>query len=77
MASPPTPTSALPPPLGVTPNFLHPMSMLRWEIVCVTVCVSVATILLVLRIYVRVFVKRQWILEDCMSRFYWGWPLIR
>ena len=70
MASSPTPVPALPPPPGVIANFLDPVSIIKWDIVCVTVCVSVATILLALRIYVRAFIQRQWVLEDYISRPY-------
>lgn len=65
MASSPQPTPALPPPPGETSNFVHPESMSKWNTICVTASLAVTGTIFVLRTYVRIFIKREWILEDC------------
>ena len=64
--STPYPTPALPAPPGTSSNFAHPVSILKWDILCVSVCLSISTIVFVLRSWARVVVLRQWILEDCV-----------
>lgn len=60
------PTPALPPPPGRLSNFENPESLLKWDILCVTICLSIATVVFVLRTWVRAVVSKQWILEDYM-----------
>ncbi|KAM0128503.1 hypothetical protein ACHAO1_008968 [Botrytis cinerea] len=47
---------ALPPPSGVTPNFVSPPSIARYNILCQAVCVPVVTLFVILRLYTRVFI---------------------
>ena len=70
------PTSALPPPPGVTPNFSHPETLWKWDVLCVTICLVFTTIPFLLRTYVRLFLKRQWLFEDCKSPSHYYHELI-
>lgn len=56
---------AIKPPQGQLPNLVDPISLKNWNTVCVSVCLSISTIVFALRTYVRIYIKRQWILEDC------------
>ncbi|KAM3155058.1 hypothetical protein ABEW05_004436 [Botrytis cinerea] len=47
---------ALPPPSGVTPNFVSPPSIARYNILCQAVCVPVVTLFVILRLYTRIFI---------------------
>ncbi|KAI4232872.1 MAG: hypothetical protein L6R40_007276 [Gallowayella cf. fulva] len=62
---------ALPPPPGRQPNFLHPDSLARWNVVCVSACLSITTLLFLLRSGVRLIIKRSWILEDYLVLISW------
>lgn len=59
-----TSVPAMAPPHGETSDFSHPKSLLRWDVVAISICLSVTTILFLLRVYVRVFIKREWVFED-------------
>ena len=59
-----TPTPALQPPPGVTPDFSHPQSLLKWEILTLCLCLVSTTVVFGLRTYVRVWIKKSFILED-------------
>ncbi|KAL6714542.1 hypothetical protein ACLMJK_007967 [Lecanora helva] len=63
MASP-TPSGAIPPPPGVTPDFETPQSLEKWNAVCVAVSLSICSTLFFLRCFVRLYIKREWRLED-------------
>ena len=65
MASSADQVVALPPPLGQVSNLVDPKSFADWNIVGVVVCLATTTTILFLRSYVRLWIKRQWILEDC------------
>ena len=65
MTSSPSLVSALQPPAGVTPNFANPHSLAKWDILCVSLCLALTSIVFSLRTYVRLYIKRQWVLEDC------------
>lgn len=69
MSATPSPTPALPPPPGETPNFVNPETLLKWEILTICLCLISTTIVFVLRTYVRISIKRSWILEDCKHSF--------
>lgn len=56
---------AIAPPKGQFPNPVQPETLSKWNTLCVSVCLLTTTIAFALRAYVRVYVKRQWILEDC------------
>lgn len=56
---------ALPPPPGQASNLTNPTSFADWDLVCVVICLVTTTTVLILRSYVRLWIKRQWILEDC------------
>jgi hypothetical protein len=58
-------TPAIAPPPGVLPNFVDPDTLWRWDVLCMTVCLFFTTVPFVLRCYVRMFIKREWVLEDC------------
>ena len=63
---PQTPSAAIPPPAGEVSNFDAGSELWRWNIVCQTLCLGITGIMWVMRLYVRIWVKRSWILEDCM-----------
>lgn len=67
MASPTDQVVALPPPPGQVSNLIDPKSLATWNLVCVLVCLITTTTVLFLRSYVRLWMKREWILEDCES----------
>ncbi|KAF7929221.1 uncharacterized protein EAE98_005140 [Botrytis deweyae] len=50
---------ALPPPPGVTPNFVNPPSIAKYNVLCQAVCVPVVTVFVVIRLYTRVFIHRK------------------
>lgn len=65
VASAPSLVPALPPPDGVTSNFEHPDSLMWAMNVSMAVAIPLATLFFGLRCYVRLWIKRQWIVEDC------------
>lgn len=60
-----TPTPALPPPPGVTSNFAHPATLKGAQDIAMGVAIPLTTIFFLLRTYVRIWIKKQWIGEDC------------
>lgn len=60
-----TPTPALPPPPGTTSNFDNPATLKGSMDIAMGVAIPLTTIFFFLRAYVRIFIKRQWIGEDC------------
>lgn len=65
MASSPNQVVALPAPPGQVSNLINPKSFASWNLVCVAICLVTTTTVFLLRSYVRLWIKRQWILEDC------------
>lgn len=49
---------AIPPPLGVEPNFTNPTSQRDANIALHTVCLTLATASVALRLYTRVFITK-------------------
>lgn len=60
-----TPMPALPPPAGETSNFKHPETLTGKMYISMGVAISLTTIFFFFRTYVRIWIKRQWIIEDC------------
>ncbi|TGO58688.1 hypothetical protein BCON_0052g00320 [Botryotinia convoluta] len=50
---------ALSPPPGVTPNFVNPPSITKYNVLCQAVCVPVVTVFVIIRLYTRVFIHRK------------------
>ena len=65
MASSADQVVALPPPPGQVSNLIDPKSLKNWDTVCVVVCLFTTTTVVLLRSYVRLWIKREWIIEDC------------
>lgn len=58
------PVPVMAPPYGKTSDFSRPNSLLRWDVVAISICLSVTTVLFLLHVYVRGFIKREWVFED-------------
>ena len=59
-------TPVLSPPPGKPADFVDPDTLWKWNVLCQTACLSLSGTMFMLRTYVRWWVKRVWILEDCM-----------
>lgn len=59
---------ALEPPPGITPNFVNPVSMRKYDVLGQSMCLTVSTLLVWMRMYskVRLIKSTEW--EDC--KFY-------
>lgn len=69
----PSPSPAMAPPDGVTPNFDNPGSLYEENVIAQVVCMTFAGVTFFLRCYARLFLTkghRQWILEDCESQIF-------
>lgn len=60
-----TSAPAIPPPPGITSNFDHPVSLKGVMNIAMGVAIPLTTVFFLLRTYVRIWIKRQWIGEDC------------
>ena len=58
-------TGTLPPPLGVTPNFVNPQSIGYRLIIVAAICPAITLTFLSLRIYTKRWILRQFLLDDC------------
>ncbi len=58
---------ALPPPPGVTPNFVNPESRAGANIALHTTCLTLVTIFFAMRIYTRKFISRWIGWDDCRN----------
>ncbi|KAI1461618.1 hypothetical protein F4805DRAFT_453501 [Annulohypoxylon moriforme] len=67
-----SPTPALPPPPGVTPNFVNPESLVRQNNIAMGVSVPLITISFLLRVYVRIWIRRVWVFEDWLAFVAWA-----
>lgn len=56
---------ALPPPTGVTPNFVNPPSIAKYNVICQIVCMPVTTVFVCIRLYTRCFIHRKITGDDC------------
>lgn len=58
---------ALEPPPGITPNFVNPVSMRKYDVLGQSMCLTVSTLLVWMRMYskVRLIKSTEW--EDCKS----------
>lgn len=61
-------TPALTPPPGTTSKFEHPETLKRPMNIAMGVAIPLITIFFFTRAYVRIWIKRQWISEDCMEK---------
>ena len=57
--------SAIPPPPGLTSNYINPPSKAVWGTVTTSVCLTVATLLVAMRLYTKLRVLRNLGLDDC------------
>lgn len=55
----------LPPPPGVHPNFVHPYSLQKYNIVCQAVCLPISTIFVLARMYTKTRILPPLGAEDC------------
>lgn len=70
---------ALPPPPGVTPDFVDSSNLLHLTIAILTLCNFLATLAVILRMWTKLFIIHQTTLDDCISSspadfntlFYW------
>lgn len=56
---------AMPPPPGVVPDFVSPVSRAKMDTILHAICLAVVTVFLVLRIYTRKFISRWLSWDDC------------
>ena len=59
----------LPPPLGITPNFVNPPDQTSDTIVLHTICLFFVTVCVFIRLYTRQFIGHVTGIEDCESLF--------
>ena len=57
--------SAIPPPPGLTSNYVNPPSKAIWGTVTTSVCLTVATLLVAMRIYTKLKVLKNPGWDDC------------
>ena len=62
----PSETPALAPPPGVIPNFVHPASIRKYNILCQAICLPLSTVFVCMRMYTRSYVSRNLGAEDCI-----------
>ena len=62
----PSETPALTPPPGVIPDFVHPASIRKYNILCQAICLPLSTIFVCMRMYTRSYVSRNLGAEDCI-----------
>ncbi|MCJ1235715.1 hypothetical protein MMC14_003686 [Varicellaria rhodocarpa] len=60
----PSETPALAPPPGVIPNFVHPASIRKYNILCQAICLPLSTVFVCMRMYTRSYVSRNLGAED-------------
>ncbi|KAI1656045.1 hypothetical protein F4813DRAFT_365112 [Daldinia decipiens] len=66
-----TPTPALPPPPGVTSDFVNPPSLVKEMNIAIAIAVPLIMIFFGLRTYVRIFIRRTWTFEDWLALTAW------
>ena len=60
---------AMPPPLGVEPNFTNPVSQYRENLIQHTVCLSIITGFVAMRLYTRLRILGTSLgIDDCKSK---------
>ena len=57
--------STIPPPPGLTSNYVDPPSKAIWGTVTTAVCLTVATLLVAMRLYTKVKVLKNLGWDDC------------
>ncbi|APA06824.1 hypothetical protein sscle_02g015940 [Sclerotinia sclerotiorum 1980 UF-70] len=67
---------ALPPPTGVTPNFVNPPSIAKYNVICQIVCMPVTTVFVCIRLYTRCFIHRKITGDDYACIVAWLGSLI-
>ncbi|MCJ1471167.1 hypothetical protein MMC07_009815, partial [Pseudocyphellaria aurata] len=65
------PIGGLPPPPGVTPNFVDPYSLRRFFILTFVMCVTVTTIFILVRAYTKTYIIKAHEWEDYISYLAW------
>ena len=56
----------LAPPPGVTPDFVHPYSLQKYNVITLSVCMTVSTLFVAMRLYTNARITRTLNWEDCM-----------
>lgn len=64
-----TPTPAPTPSAGTAPNLDHPETSKGPMMIAIGVVIPLTSLCFLLRTYVRIWIKRQWICEDCKHVF--------
>ena len=59
----------LPPPHGVTPNFVDPYNEKQYITATLTTCLTVSTLLVCTRLYTKIVIMTSHASEDCNSFF--------
>ncbi|KAJ8070150.1 hypothetical protein OCU04_000542 [Sclerotinia nivalis] len=68
---------ALPPPVGVTLNFVNPPSIAKYNVLCQIVCMPMITVFVCIRLYTRRFIHRKITGDDCgFSYIIWNGIII-
>ncbi|KAF7920194.1 uncharacterized protein EAE97_011535 [Botrytis byssoidea] len=67
---------ALPSPSGVTPNFVNPPSIAKYNVLCQAVCVPVVTVFVLIRLHTRVFIHRKTTGDDYACIVAWVGTLV-
>ena len=60
-------TGALEPPPGITPNFVDPISLKKYDICGQTVCLTISTLAVWMRMYSKLRLIKAVGWEDCES----------
>lgn len=56
---------AVPPPPGVTPNFVDPPSLRNYDYASKAICVFLTTSIVAMRMYTKVALVKKTAVEDC------------
>ncbi|KAI1213911.1 uncharacterized protein F4807DRAFT_469664 [Annulohypoxylon truncatum] len=67
-----SPTPALPPPPGVTSNFVNPESLTDENNIAMGVSIPLITISFFLRVYARIWIRKTWVFEDWLALTAWA-----
>lgn len=69
MMNPLTQLPALPPPAGITSNFVNPQSQASIIVAACTTCLILVTVISLLRFYTNLVVKKSFKADDSMYLF--------
>ncbi|KAG4028202.1 hypothetical protein MFRU_023g00390 [Monilinia fructicola] len=67
---------ALPPPAGVSPNFINPPSIANYNLLCQVICMPVVTVFVALRLYTRSCIHQKTTGDDYACILAWVGSLL-